>query len=222
MDRDTLLRRAAKLMQFQSGNATQAELELAAERLGALMREHNISLGEITAKELEAHIKQGRANSRYEQRAPAWYQSLAVWVARACSCRAIKYGPRYEFLGEACDVEVAVYFMNICSEALPFICDMQKPRDRKSFMWAAVEAVGVRLAKLVRPPEMSVSERGLIINKETAVNAEVERRWPSAKCHAPRVNMGNDAESYAMGTAAGNAMRLNHGLKSSAPNSLID
>ncbi len=216
MDRETILRRAAKLMQFQSGNATQAELELAAARLGELMREHNISLGDITAEQLKDSITQEKASSPSEKRAPAWYQNLSRWVAFACSCRSIKYGARYEFLGEKSDAAVAVYFMGVCSTAIPFLCDLYKPTDRKAFLWAAVEAVGRRLCAMVRPPDMSVQERGLIVNKDAALERAIVARYANrngvVKYQGIRVNRGHDAVSYAQGTEAGNNMRLNHGV----------
>ncbi len=222
LTKEEVMRRAQKLMQFTAGNATTAELELAAERLGKLLRENNLSAEQVEAEAMKEQILEDSVGVKF-RRPPSWFMRLATVITIATSTRWLRSrrdgAYTLTFIGTPADAQVASYFFQVCVRLLPEIAKLERPFDRKAFLYGMADGVGRRLLAMVRPPEMTQGERGLMVVKDNAIKAYMEEKHATAKpLNQPQTI--NDRGSYHQGVAAAEAVPLNHGIghaRSTAP-----
>ena len=216
MSREEIMRRAAKLMAFQSGNATQAEIDNAAEKLGALLRENNISMSDVSASTIKSEIEEISHEGSYTK-LPTWYVTLAVQITKALSCSVIicskgKHNKYFRIIGMSADARVASFFLDVCGRELPLMEKRANPYNRISYLMGVSHGIGKRLRAMYLPPESTSGERGLILTKETAVTEYKENKFPklgSYKCG----NTGFLDDSYACGLKDSEKVSLNHVLR---------
>lgn len=240
-DRDAILRKASKLLAFQAGTATPAEVELAAQRLGELLHAHNLTLQDVRAEALRSGIRTEETTSGYAQR-PRWVRDLAAGVAYACTCQVI-YQKRYDehddrltdtesFVGLEADVAVARYFYDVLNRQLPEMASAharslparQRPRARRSFLVGIVHTVVTRLSALLRPPAAGPANpvapgQSLILAKRQAIEAFLADAYPDLRTTTRRRLRADQVDLLALraGVRAGQDVALHHGVRSSTP-----
>lgn len=228
--RDEILRRAAKLASMTTaGGATAAEAEQAAERLGQLLREHNLSLKDVTAAQMAGDIESGDCASGF-RRPPAWATHLAAYIACACDCRLLTCpagmrmvdgaltdpGHRWSFVGHQADVAVATYFLGYLLQALPSLADRARPLHRPSFLTGAAHVVALRLREAIRPVGSDEAQQGALVQvKGAAIGQWMERTMPGLKS-ARTPPPPSESHSYRAGVAAGEHVPLHHGIARAA------
>lgn len=241
MDRAEIMRRATKLLQFQRGNCTDAELQNAAEKLGQLLREHNLSMGEVRIEAARGQIEKKEKVTPWK-RSPLWAICLSTRIADPCGCRVVQQfdiGEQamvFRFIGMPSDAEVASYFFGFCMEQLPQMASEAKRKfdqqvammrqvygpdvkvktfKRTSYLIGAADTIGLRLWKMIRPPDMSVSERGLVLVKDKAVMEYITQLYPDLRT-TTRTTDEHYNTSYARGRRDAEQMPLQHGVQSGA------
>ena len=130
MNRETILRRAAKLAALANDMSSIAEAEAASERLAELLREHRLTMQDVSQATMREHIRAEDHETSW-MRAPKWAQFLSGGIATACGCQSISYRgggkhARMRFIGEEADVAVCRYWYSVLEELLPAIADREK------------------------------------------------------------------------------------------------
>lgn len=133
MDRDTLLRRAAKLAALADDRTSIAEAEAAAEALARLLAAHRLTMEEVSAAGFKERIRAERKSTAFV-RIPRWAQYLAAGIAAACDCTTYSSHRRDAgltsvtvlFIGEAADAAVAGYWYEVMERTLPAIAARSK------------------------------------------------------------------------------------------------
>ncbi|MFM2091507.1 MAG: hypothetical protein RLZZ127_1996 [Planctomycetota bacterium] len=240
MDRDTLLRRAAKLAALAQGSANIAEAETAQAALAELLREHRLSMADVDSARMKDRI---RAEERGTccVRPPAWMAQLAAGIAMACDCKVIiatRLEASFRFIGEEGDAAVCAYWYEVMARTLPEIAArnrgalehahamraleyrrriMDWRSVRSSFLLGAADRIAVRLRALMREdnPEAAAAGRELAVVKGAAVEAWIAREVPELG-PARKVRPSVSAESYAAGFRAAGAVPLARGVETTA------
>lgn len=189
MDRDTIMRRAAKLAALAGNNPNMAEAESASAALAALLTEYLLSMQDVTAAQMKSSIKEEVRRSDWT-RIPTWANVLHGSIAKACNCipitRGSWHGMMVSFIGEQADAAVAAYWYEVMVRLLPEIADrnrrsieaehwrvydiarwMGRPipsKDyrelRPSFLMGAAMRIGERLTEKLTPPPGPEGEKG--------------------------------------------------------------
>lgn len=240
-DRDAVLRKASKLLAFQAGTATPAEVELAAQRLGELLHAHNLTLQDVRVEALRSGIRTEETSSGFAQR-PRWVRDLAAGVAYACSCQVL-YRQRYEdarlrladtesFIGHEADVAVARYFYDVLIQQLPAMASAHarslppgdRPRAKRSFLVGIVHTVVSRLSAMLRPVADISGCPGtpgltLIAAKRQAIDAFLAQTYPDLRTTSWRRLRMDQVDMLALraGVRAGRDVALHHGVRSETP-----
>ena len=219
LSKEEILRRAQKLMAFTSGNATQNEIDVAAEMLGKLLRENNISMSDIPAAQIKSEVEEIDHKGSYTK-LPGWYVRLAQQIAGAISCEMLLCQVRknekiIRFIGVSSDVQIAAFFMDVCSRELPLMEKRANPWDRIAYLTGCGVSIGSRLRKMYQPEDISVSERGLISTKSVAITEFKEEAYGDRMKPVKIGKAGRDMDSYRQGMEDAEKMKLNQGLRSS-------
>ncbi len=224
MDRDRAVKLAQKFANFNKDNATQAEVELAAQHLQKIMNEHRLT--ELDLKPQEAKSRMAEETSAHEWKRPPYW--LKWFVGKIGACFQVKpifnLGPKptISFLGEDTDVGLARYFASGILE-LPLYTMMARDwhRARKAgvdtkgyipqwylgFMQAVIKRLEEEYGRWREELSASdqVKERGLITIKSGAVAEYVAQRYPSLgrmSSTVPRAHSTAHKDGYEQGLKA--------------------
>jgi hypothetical protein len=214
MDRADVIRKAQKLMSYTDKTATPEEVANAADKLGRLMREYNLSMTDVTPSTLRGDIREQVFSTGFTVTMPPWYIRLAAGIAESIGCKFMVYdnnGAQARFIGSSVEVEIAVYFV---SSLLPRLVDMSWHWpfiDKDQYLSGIADTIQARLAVMYAPPLQESSERGLMCLKRAAVSDYMEEIYPDVQninTPAPPADF-----SYLHGRHHGHSIPLNQGLK---------
>lgn len=230
MNRDDILKRAAKFASItEAAGASQAEAEQAARRLGELLRENNLSMGDVTAAQMEADIERQDVRSGF-QRPPGWATHLACGIAHACDCRLLTLSAfvqfsadgkleqsphRFAFVGHSADVAVASYFLGYLLQLLPDMAKRARPYDRKAWLIGACIAITRRLREAIHPIGDDTKQSALIVVKDAAITSWMSRAIPKLGKAKPLPSIPENNPSMTAGYLAGQRVPLNHAIAAS-------
>jgi hypothetical protein len=242
--RDSIIRRASKLLAFQAGTATTAEVELAAQRLGELLQAHNLTMQDIRVETLRQGIREERTRSGFARR-PRWVIHLAAGVASACACTLItSYDIDEEtsdvvlteiFVGHEADAAVARYFYDVLIRLLPEMARAHvrtyparlRTRARNSYLLGVSDTVWKRLHAMLQPigadqvpsADPRGPSTGLIHSKKLAIQLYLDEHRPDVHmARKAKLNRSQiDLAALQAGCAAGNTVALHHGVRGGGP-----
>lgn len=234
---EAILRKAIKLLAFQAGTATPAEVELAAQRLGELLQAHDLTMQDVRTETLRHGIREERTRSGFARR-PLWVGRLARGVAEACACMCtfsqdvserLSLTPAEIFIGHEADVAVARYFYDVLLQQLPpmarqHVRDLptkDRRRAKTSFLVGIEYAVAQRLGALLQPvpagPPIGPTalSQPLVLAKRQAIMAHLEDTRPDLRQARHRQLHRDDLDMAAVraGIVAGRTVVLHHGVR---------
>lgn len=218
MDRDDIIRKAQKLMAFKAGTATEAEIALAADRLASLLREHNLSLTDITPAKARGGITERVFVTDYENDLPGWYIRLLTAIGMAIGCNFMYwpgYGRQVRFIGPAAEVDVAIYFSGVCVVELTAMAANCPHMNVESYLTGIADGIYHRLRAMYSPRIQAASERGLMIVKAKALADYMQEIHPQS----PREDTADptDYSSYMHGRMDADKVALHQALRTNAP-----
>jgi hypothetical protein len=232
MDRDTILRRAAKLAALSQSKASLAEAESAGEALGRLLQEHRLSMADVTAAQMRDAIRCEFVEVDWQRSLPRWVKSMGGAIAIATDTRGIQGVAGngrtvIKFIGEECDVAVATYWFGVLIHLLPDIAKREVPSLRRtmeaksrgvnrrmvrdSFLSGAVNRISERLGEMLKPIQHGGTGTSLLVMKQTAIRAWMEEQDIRLKKTRTTSTMVYTS-AYDAGQAAANGVTLAHGL----------
>lgn len=230
MTRDEVLDKARKLMELARRGSTEGEIAAASEALSRLLRNHNLSVGEVTQREIEADVKKEIYETEYKTY-PSWLTHLAMNITKPFNVRVILTGRQkagFWFIGRSLDVEVAHYFFDMLYFRLWELAKRDCPRnyagsERTSFcasyVIAASRVICSRLEKEnqrdVPPTEMQQSN-ALMVVQNTAIDAWIQREFPNTR--TSNVSMYDSRLGTRAGREAGASIGLHRGVGGSVSN----
>lgn len=245
MDRDTILRRAAKLAALATDNPNIAEAESASAALAGLLTEHRLSMQDVTALQLKSSIKEEARTTEWT-RIPTWAAVLHSSIARACNCVPLSsrtwMGSKVSFIGEQADAAVACYWYEVMVRLLPEIADRERRNiERKhyemfqlahmagqrmeyktfrelrpSFLMGAAMRIGDRLKARLTPPAGPEGEKGRGL---ILVKDQAVREWVEQTYPDVRHRQMKPNMDHAMvraGAAAADGVELHDGIPTTA------
>jgi len=204
IDREAIIRRAAKLAAFNDKNASPEEAMLAAERLAAMLKENNMSMRDIDVDRIKKGIRQEAVHDLENRR--KWVSWLSYAIATACDCKVIvvEYPTCiYYFVGYEEDAIVASWFFERMRDILPGICakhmkawkkipragysreylrEKQKA-EKNGFMSGFSTRIGTKIRDVIKPKEETTenhNEFALIDLKKQAVDEKYKEWFPKA------------------------------------------
>lgn len=133
MDRETILRRAAKLAALAADGSSMAEAESAADALAKLLAEHRLTMTDVDAAAMKAGVRNEERHTAWV-RIPRWAEALASAITKATDCVGIKTvrwtptGPVAvcSFIGESADAAVAGYWFEVLTATLPRMAEKNR------------------------------------------------------------------------------------------------
>ncbi len=194
MERDTLLRRAAKLAGINPKNATDAEAMLAGELLAQLLRENNLSMVDVSAATMQGSIREEQVQFD-KSRLQTWELDLAGTIAHACDCRLLKRGGffvRIAFIGTEGDAALGAWFFRYLCERIPGMANRyvstlppssSHRADKAGYIYGFTARIGKRLRDLLKPApgEQVTSNTALTVIKKTAIDSWLKAQHPDLK-----------------------------------------
>lgn len=199
---------------------TEAEALAAAEKMGRLMEEHDIEVGEIGMRE-----EASGATKRKLFAADDYAGVLITGLKHFCSL--IAYIDRNELSVAACyvifgmehDLEIATYLYEICSEAMEeeWVRYMDvhgySMKKRQSFRMGFSSRVYRRLLDMKAERDARTYQKtgtSLVVVKDAIVKSEFEKL--GIKLGKGKAQQAADAGAYYSGQAAGERVNLNNPL----------
>jgi hypothetical protein len=217
MDRADVIRKAQKLMSYTDANASPAEVANAADKLGALLRDHNLSMTDVKPATIRSDVlEKVFQTSLLGSTMPAWYLRLGASIAGGVGCLFVVHNDcasQARFIGPSVEVEVAVYFIN---SLLPRLADMAIawPFDlRESYLIGIADTIELRLKQMYSPALQESSERGLMCLKKAATDDYMQDAYPNIPTNptpAPRPDI-----AYMNGRHDGISILLSQGIAGS-------
>lgn len=216
MDRETIMARIRALRQMTVGRGcTEAEAMAAAEKAAELMRRIGVS---------EAEVEMEQAEFRPRHGVRSHITRLWLIIARCTNCAVLhdQDEAALMFYGEGAGPEIAAYLSDICRRAMKtaergYMASgayrrLRKTSTRRSALEGFRAGMVVRLAARIR--EMFEEN----INEEALSRAVVARDAASngAAVTLPGRKIRATAAAVA-GMAAGDAVPLNHGVRTDGP-----
>lgn len=241
MDRDTILRRAAKLAALAADRASIEEAETAGDALARLLQEHRLSMADVTAAQLEGSIRAEDRDVAWKRALPTWAQILGAGIASATDCKVLrvstlgKPGITVRFIGEEGDAAVAAYWFEGLLCMLPEIAERSRRQVeaahikrhgwavphldwrklRESFLVGASERIVNRLRDMLKPPTPAAPSdgRGLTGLKAEAIDAWLARQPMRIEKARKSEPRTFEAAAYQEGVAAADKMTLAPGVR---------
>lgn len=210
---------AALQKKTEENGCTEEEALAAAEKLGKLLEEHNLSMDEVGVREEAAACKKNEVFA-----ADDFAGHLVVGIGKFCELIVYKspgegHAGKYVFFGTPHDLEIAVYLYEICAEAMEYDWTdfMEKYgyslRKRQSFRQGFSRRVYDRLMqmKAERDARNASTCRDLIVLKDQLVTQEFSKT--GIRLVKSRGGGGPvDPNAYRAGMAAGGRVNLNNPL----------
>ena len=206
----------------EENGCSEAEALSAAEKIGQLMEEHDIDLGEIGIKEEGVKATQVRVFA-----ADDYAGTLVTGIKRFCSLIAYldtNYrgaAACYVLFGLPHDLELATYLYEICCEAMDEDWARFMERNgysiakRQSFRLGFATRVYERLKLMKEERDQRTYVKtgtALVVVKDAVVKQEFDKLGISLRKTGPRVARDNHA--FAQGHAAGGRLNLNNPIGS--------
>lgn len=196
---------------------TEEEAMAAAEKLGALLQEHDLELDETMLKE-----ETGDATKRKVRAADTYAGSVVVGIGRLCDLIVWKNGDtEFVFYGTKHDLEIGSYLYEICCEAMDD--DWGKYMDehgysmkkRQSFRMGFADRVCRRLTDIKRERDLArqkvSSSTDLVVMKESNLKNQLAKEGIKLRSGG-RQRSPADRQAYARGAEAGDRVNLNSPL----------
>ena len=198
MNKDDVIRKARKLMDYEHGNCSEGELENAASILQQLLQTYELSTDDIQATVILEDIAQTAARTQYAS-IPAWLGALACDVADAYNCRVLSYyyydaklafgtavKVGFRFVGEKAEVQIASWFFELLYTRLYDLATTQAATRcvtgrniapyRNSFIRSASRAIKRRLIEDQRVAmQADPALKAIILSKKGAIDVFMQR-----------------------------------------------
>lgn len=204
-------------MKTEENGCSESEALAAAEKLGKLLQEHDLTLDEATLGE------EAKGAEKNVVRAPDEFaSSIVVGIGKLCDLIVWRSGPgQYSFFGTPADLEVAVYLYEILSFAIEDDCVkfMEKEgysmKKRASFRMGFASRVTERLKQLkaerdAAKARMSQTGTNLVVVKEALVKQEFDKL--GIRLTKGGTQTAADMNAFGAGRAAGERVNLNSPL----------
>lgn len=204
----------------QEAGCTEAEALAAAEKMGRLMEEHDIEVGEIGMRE-----EASGATKRKLFAADDYAGTLITGLKHFCSLITyIDHNERgvaacYVIFGMEHDLEIATYLYEICAEAMDEEWHKFMDRNgysmkkRQSFRMGFANRVYRRLLEMKAERDARTYQKtgtSLVVVKDAIVKSEFDKL--GIKLNKARVQQAADMGAYYSGQAAGSRVNLNNPL----------
>lgn len=203
----------------ESNGCTEAEAMAAAQKMGELLEQYNLSLDEVGLRE---DVGQCKENEVY---APDDYAGvLVVGIKHFCTLMCYKkpgdgHAGKYVFFGTPHDLEIALFLYEVCAEAMEHDWAMYMERagysmkKRMSFRAGFSNRVYERLMEMKkqRDAARASSCRDLIVLKDQLVTEE----WAKRGIRLQKARGGSyaaDGDAYLAGQRSGGRVNLNNPL----------
>jgi len=215
----------------KKSNASQGEMDAAAEMIRKILDANDLSLLDVEQKTIQDDVTPLDCNTEWKSR-PLWATRLASDIASALDCRLIishwfdakdhGYKVKFMFIGYITDAQAATYFYEYLSQRLRDLSwdsavekGVKGPARfnyRQNFMIGASHEIYQRLKRKEEPVgEYMDRKNALVCVKKAAVDAKVHEMFPrlsSAGGSSVRSNYTGRTE----GAAAGRTIPLNRGV----------
>lgn len=224
IERNKIISRIRALMEKTVDNGcTEAEAMTAAEKVGKMMTEYDISSGEFNFKDEicvqeSYHLNRGTVH-------PVHHCVLAVskYTATKCFYRSgRKHGYEYIFFGMPVDVEIAKGLMNLIYNCMEFQATLFKCSDtykkasagktaRDSFLKGMAFTISSRLNEMSNSRHNEIKKttgRDLVIIKDEIVNDEFNKLNLKIKKVSAK-SLVKELESFEKGIEKGKEVNLN-------------
>jgi len=241
-ERKKLMARAEKLLRFTKENgASEGEINNAAEAIGRILRETDMSIEDIRVETIKTDIVTEESMHEFG-RIQEWEWELFILFAKACSCKVYTHSQRtmkdgkkiksrtFRLVGTESDAKVCKYFCDVMIRVLPDMaetyCDTAtyftrsgRLAVRTSYLKGLTETVAERIEKMVRPTDVStaVTERGLSLTNNKLLAADAWMK-DNLKLKNSRIKWSaNKEDHYAQGKADGHNVAIHQGVNHSKP-----
>jgi hypothetical protein len=224
-DRDALAARVRKLQKMtQANDCSEAEAAFAAERIAAIMAEHQLTQDELSLKEDAAHCVMDDF-LLFGQSVGDWY-IIQQSIARLYVCKAWQRSVRLEeipelgfshpvrpfrFYGLPYDVVACISTMSICYTAVATECEKQK-RKAHDFGFGMITRLAQRIDEL--KPKFKTGTGLMVLKDQLVTDAFAKEGIRLRTTHAKARDV--DQAAFAKGFAAGDHVNI-HGGRDAAP-----
>lgn len=207
----------------QENGCSEAEALEAADKIGAMMRQFDLELSDVTARDvsdmtqIEVYAPDNAAGS------------ILVGIGKLCSLQVYRDTKQttvvaYVMFGHAPDVELATYLYEVCDEAIDN--DWQKDmnahgyskKKRESFRAGFAHRVHARMSQMRKERDDAAAAMArqsnctdLVVLKDQIVEAEFAKT--GVKLTSSRRTVSYDNATYLRGHMAGDRVNLNNPLR---------
>ena len=209
---------AALRAKTEENGCSEEEAMAAAEKLGQLLREHDMTLDEAGIG-LEAK----HASKRIVRAPDEYADSVVVGISRLCDLIVWRSNNNeYSLFGTEPDLEVALYLYEVISYAMDD--DWSKfmeehgysVKKRASFRMGFAHRVNDRLRELKRERDaakaaMAKTGTNLVVVKDQLVKSEFDKLGIKLRAGRAKSNAA-DGHAYGQGQAAGSRVNLNNAI----------
>lgn len=205
-------------MKTEENGCSESEAMAAAEKLGALLAEHDLTIDETTIG-----IEAKAASKKVVRSADDYASSIVVGIGRLCDLIVWTSKPgEYSLFGTPADMEVAVYLYEICAFAAEdgFSEYMEKNgysmKKRASYRMGFAHRINDRLRDLKRERDAAKAANiktgtDIVLVKDALVKTEFDKLGIQLG-RAKRGKTAADPYAYDAGQAHGDRVKFNDGL----------
>jgi len=215
-----VLRKIQKLMMLAT-SPNEAEATSAMNKAAELMERHSLTLGDCQTEE-EVHASAVRLDLKGRtSRAILWEAILANGIGECFDVETIRYvkkdGWHLAFMGTKTDVDMVIYFTKMLRRSVGKITTLENEDEgrsvRNTFAHGMVNRIIARMEKLYQfRQEIKTSDSlALVVVKKEMAIALKKKEFPRVR--KTRVTVGNNRSAWERGTAAGDRVRLNKGVR---------
>jgi hypothetical protein len=229
MDRTKIIARIRAMLDRTTARGfTEAEAMQAAEKVGKLLTEYNLTIGEISTTEVErkASFEKGSYTGDNARQLDGALNYSAMAVGYFTDTIVYKTGATVHFFGLPHDVAVAVYLCDLIKNTCAAEykgwrrLNAGAGRLKGSFDRGFSNRVSKRLREMKDAGNAEVRRttgRDLVVVKtqDTAVAFKAEFGWSPSQTGSRR-RMGGDSHAYDAGRSAGDRVNLTTGIGSGA------
>lgn len=232
MSNESIIRRINALMaKTVARGCTEAEALAAAEMVGRMMDEHDLSMSDLKIQSSETVRSTVKTGKKSENQAPflcvnaiAFFTDTKAWCGIEDSHGSFKR--TVEWFGFKPDVIVAEYLYAIIDRALVdeyLRWDFKGTKGDKDAFWSGMAArISQRLRQMkdARNKYNESTGRSLVIVKSATVAAAFEELGIGLRAGRGRSRSVKDSNAYYAGHEAGNRVQLHSGVGAEARNKL--
>ena len=212
-----VLRKIQALLAHEHRNDNQHEREIALRQAHALMREHQLSLSDLSEAELGAEFGELVRDSVLQSGRPVlWKLRIMSAMTVLHSCHLIRTAEKLHFIGREVNIAVAKEMGDYLICSIMRECDGRPATYRTSFGNGCAQAIHRRVKDMLtregggNGTDMVVVGQRDMLTKEAA--DYLRRFYPNTQKSKSRVTV-NDLEGYYDGQAFGGSVGLNKQLK---------